>query len=311
VPGMSFAHLFLISRRSLAQLRGFPMALRSSWQGFLRLKLLSIPVKAYSANVSGGGKISFHMIHKECHSRIHYKKTCPIHGEVPNEEIVPGYEYAKGEYVLLDPQDLKALRPDADKAISIDTFIKPKDLDPLYYTERSYYLAPDGKVGEKPYAVLHKVMEEEDRQAIAMMVFTGREEPVLIRPLGKLLTATVLSYHTQIKKPAAFADQVGEVEISKEEEQLARMLVEASTAKHFDFAKYEDQYTNEVQKLIEAKAAGRVIQPAEAAEAPAIINLMDALRQSLGQTEAAGKRKAPKAKEPAAASRGRGKRKTA
>jgi DNA end-binding protein Ku len=286
------------------------MALRSSWQGFLRLKLLSIPVKAYSANVSGRGKISFHMIHEKCHSRIRYQKVCPIHGEVPYEEVVPGYEVAKGEYVLLDRNDLKALRPDADKAISVDTFIKPKDLDPLYYTERSYYLAPDGKIGEKPYAVLHRVMEEEGRQAIAMMIFTGREEPVLIRPLGKLLVATVLSYQTQIKKPEAFEDQVGEVETTKEEEQLARMLVEATTAKHFDFAKYEDQYTSEVQKLIEAKAAGRVIAPAEAAEAPAIINLMDALRQSLKQAEPAGKAKAGKAKAHAAAHRGRAKRKT-
>ena len=120
----------------------------------------------------------------------------------------------------------------------------------------------------------------------------------------------MLSYQTQIKKPEAFEDQVGEVETTKEEEQLARMLVEATTAKHFDFAKYEDQYTSEVQKLIEAKAAGRVISPAEAAEAPAIINLMDALRQSLKQAEPAGKAKAGKAKAHPAAHRGRAKRKT-
>src|SRR5262249_383279 len=120
----------------------------------------------------------------------------------------------------------------------------------------------------------------------------------------------VLSYSTQIKKPETFEDQVSDVEPSKDEEQLARMLVEASTAKHFDFAKYEDQYTGEVQKLIEAKAAGRVIQPVEAREPQAITTLMDALKQSLEETKPAGKAKASKAKAPAAAHRRHARRKT-
>ena len=111
------------------------MAARSTWEGYLRLNLLSVPVKAYSATVTGKGKIGFHLIHAKCNSRIHYKKVCPIHGEVPNDEIVSGYEVADGNYVLIDKEELSKLRADADKAITIDVFIRPDALDPVYYTD--------------------------------------------------------------------------------------------------------------------------------------------------------------------------------
>src|SRR5213594_1891857 len=128
------------------------MAARSTWEGYLKLNLVSVPVKAFSANTAGGGRIGFNQIHAKCHSRIRYKKVCPIHGEVSNDEIVSGYEYAKGQYVLIDPEELSKLRPGSDKTINIDVFIRPEDLDPMYFTDRTYYLAPDGKVGQKPYA---------------------------------------------------------------------------------------------------------------------------------------------------------------
>ena len=125
------------------------MALRSSWEGFLRLNLISVPVKAYSATQSGGGRISFHQIHAKCKSRIRYKKVCPIHGEVPNDEIVSGYEVAKGQYVLVKPEELKKLRSDADKSIEIGVFVSPDEIDPLYFTDRSYYITPSGRAGAK------------------------------------------------------------------------------------------------------------------------------------------------------------------
>jgi len=102
-----------------------------AWEGYLRLNLLSVPVKAYSATVSGHGKIGFHLIHSKCNSRIRYKKTCPIHGEVPNDEIVSGYEVSDGKYVLVEKEELAKLKADADKAIAIDVFIRPEDLDPV------------------------------------------------------------------------------------------------------------------------------------------------------------------------------------
>lgn len=146
----------------------------SAWEGYLRLNLLSIPVKAYSATVAGKGKIGFHLIHAKCHSRIRYKKVCPIHGEVSNDEIVSGYEVADGRYVLIDRKDLAKLRPDADKAITIDVFIRPDALDPIYFTGRTYYLTPDGEAGRHSYAVLRKVMADDGRYGVATMVLAGR-----------------------------------------------------------------------------------------------------------------------------------------
>src|SRR5439155_17231034 len=170
--------------------RGCTMALRANWDGFLRLNLVSIPVRAYTAAAPGHGKIAFHLIHKKCHSRIRYQKVCPIHGEVPKDEIVSGYEYAKGEYILLEGKDLSKLKTESDKTINIDTFIRSGDIDPLYFTERSYYLLPSGKVGEKPFAVFQKVMAQKERYAIAQMVFAGKQELVLIRPVDNLLVMT-------------------------------------------------------------------------------------------------------------------------
>jgi DNA end-binding protein Ku len=261
------------------------MALRPSWEGFLRFNLVSVPVKAYSASVSRRGKIGFHLIHAKCKSRIRYQKVCPIHGEVSNDEIVSGYEYAKGQYVLIDPAELKKLRPGADKAINVDVFILPGALDPLHYTEQSYYLTPVGTAGQKPYAVLQKVMAAENRYAVATMVFAGREHVVLVRPVGGLLVVTVLSYDAQMKKPATFQDEVPDVQVSAEEVKLARTLIEASTAEDFDFAKYRDEYTSQVKELIEAKAAGKKIVAGRTEEEPAVINLMDALRQSLDRAK--------------------------
>ena len=143
------------------------MPARPSWDGFLKVNLLAVPVKAYSAIVSGGGKIHFHLVHKKCNNRIRYKKTCPVHGEVRNDEIVSGYEIAKGQYVIVEPEDLNKLRTENDNAISIDVFIHPRELDPVYYSGRTYYLVPDGRVAQKPYSVLQEVMAAQERFGIA------------------------------------------------------------------------------------------------------------------------------------------------
>jgi DNA end-binding protein Ku len=242
-------------------------------------------VKAYSATVTGRGKIGFHLIHSKCNSRIHYKKVCPLHGEVPNDEIVSGYEVADGQYVLVDKHALSRLRKDADKGISIDVFIRPDDLDPVYYTDRTYYLVPDGEVGRQSYAVIRKVMADDGRYAIANMILSGRAQVVLIRPIDRLLAVTVLSYDTQLKKAAEFESEVPDVAAGSAEVKLAKSLIEASTADKFDFSKYQDQYTEGVRKLIESKAAGKKVVASREEGEPAIINLMDALRESLQEAK--------------------------
>ncbi len=267
------------------------MSARPSWDGFLKFNLISVPVKAYTATVSGGGKIGFHLIHRGCNSRIRYKKVCPIHGEVPNDEIVTAYEHAKGQYIVVEQEERKSLRVENDNAIAIDTFIAPEMIDPIYFTERTYYLVPDGKVAQKPYAVLLDAMAEDSRWAVGQVVFSGQGRVALVRPLGHLLAMTLLSYADQIKKPTAFEDEVPSADVSAEERKLARTLIEAATTKKFDLANYTDEYTARLTQLLQARGKGKKIVASPEAEQPAVINLMDALRQSLKEAQRSADKK--------------------
>jgi DNA end-binding protein Ku len=270
------------------------MPARPSWDGFLKVNLLAVPVKAYSATVSGGGKIHFHLVHKKCNNRIRYKKICPVHGEVEKDEIVTAYEFAKHKLVTIEPEELDKLRTDQDKAISIDAFIRPEELDPVYLSGRTYYLVPDGRVAQKPYAVLQEVMAGRGRYGIAQLVLAGREQIAVVRAVQKgLLAMTVLNYADQVRQPAAFAEDLTPADISAEERRLAETLIDASTVEDFDIGIYKDEYTAKLTRLIEAKAKGKKIATPTAHEEPVVINLMDALRESLRRAQkGAGRKKA-------------------
>src|SRR5207249_5212812 len=161
-------------KSSLSEMAGTKMALRSNWEGFLRFNLVSVPVRAYSASVPARGKIGFHLLHKDCNQRIRYQKVCPIHGEVAKDEIVSGYEYAKGEYVVIEPEELAKMRTASDKTIRVDTFIAPDALDPISFSDRSYYLVPSGKADQHPFAMRQQVMARESRYAVAQVILGCR-----------------------------------------------------------------------------------------------------------------------------------------
>ena len=262
------------------------MAARSSWKGFLRLSLVSIPVKAYTASSSGGGEIGLNQLHADCHSRIRYQKTCPIHGEVSQDQIVMGYEYAKGQYVVIDTNELDKLRTEGDKAISIDTFIRPDEIDPLYFTDKSYYLTPDGPAGQKSFALLQQAMIDQNLWATAQVVMHGKEQLVLVRPMEKLFSMTTLHYYSQVKAPSSFEDELGSPDISSEEMKLVNMLVSATADKPFDHAQYRDVYTERLTALIESKVEGKELVAAPSEESTHVINLMDALKQSVARVQA-------------------------
>jgi DNA end-binding protein Ku len=280
------------------------MALRSSWKGFLKLSLISVPVKAYTATTSGGADIRLNQIHAGCNSRIQQKKFCPIHGELKSDEIVSGYETAKGQYVLINTDELSKLRSEDDKAIKIDVFFHAEALDPIYFSGRSYYLVPDGPVGQKPYSVILRAMAEANCYAIAQVVFSGREQVVLLRPMGHLLVMAMLHLDEDITKPSAVESEVPKVEIAPEELALAKTLIKASTPEKLDYERYKDLYTERLTKLIEAKVEGKEIVAPPAQEESQAINLMDALRESVAkaQKQAGGAQKPEKtAAAPAAA----------
>jgi DNA end-binding protein Ku len=283
------------------------MPLRSSWEGFLKLSLISVPVRAYNASVPGGGDIHFHQIHKGCGQRIHYQKVCPVHGEVEKDDIVSGYEFAKGKYVELEKEELSRLKAEKDEAITIDAFTAPDDVDPIYLSGKSFYLVPAGPAGQKPYALLHRVMKEKNRCAVATLILSGHDETVLIRPLDKLLAMSVLYYDEQVKEASAFEDELGDAKISAQELKLANTLVDASTAEKFDFSQYKDRYTERVTEFLEAKLAGKKLEAPRHERPREVINLMDALRKSLDQTQTGAKEKRVR---PAAPRHGHAKRKT-
>jgi len=258
---------------------------RPAWKGFLKLSLVSLPVKAYTVTAGEGGQVRLNQLHAECHSRVNYKKTCPIHGEVANDQIVSGYEYSKGQYVVIDPDELDKMRMPDEKAINIDSFIPPNSVDPLYFSGRGYYLLPDGPAGMKPYALLVQGMVDMKKIAVAQVVMHGRDLLVLIRPVDGLLNMAVLDYEKQVTKPAAFKDSVQAATVGAEELQLTKSLIDASTPRKLDLAKYRDHYTERLTQLVEKKVAGQEVVAPPVHEHAQVINLMDALKESLAKAQ--------------------------
>ncbi len=278
-----------------------PMAPRTSWKGFIKLSLVSVPVRAFTSNDTGE-EIRLNQLHKECHSRIRYKKVCPEHGEVKAPEIVSGYEYAKDQYVVIDTQEVSKLRKEPDRSVRLDGFIKPGEIDPLYFAGKGYYLLPDGKPGEQAYSLLAKGMQQAEVYAVAKVVLSGREQLVLLRPVEGVLVLSVLSYPKKVKSLDEFVREVPDGELRKDEEKLTQTLIDASFLEEFDFQSYEDDYTEKLSELIQLKVDGKEVVQAPDHEEPKILNLMDALKKSVAEAQTSTKKMAPsvKAKKPAA-----------
>ncbi len=268
----------------------------------LRLSLVSVPVQAFNAQESGAeGKITLHQLHDKDKSRIRYVKVCPVHGEVPSSEIVSGYEVSKDEYVVIDPAELDEVRTPAEKAITLDSFVAPELIDPLQFDGRNYYLVPDGEAGAKPYIVLHRAMVKQGTWAVGQAVMFSREHLVLVRPHGELLQLSLLHYAGEMRDGKPF--DIGEAKITAAEVQLAETLIKASTSKKFDITKYRDSYADKLRALIAAKVEGREIVAAPAEDEPVVVNLMDALRQSVAKAQRKPAAKAAKPPKKMAASR--------
>ena len=255
------------------------MATRPSWEGHLTFNLVSIPVKAYNAVGAGAGKIGFHLLHAKCHQRIRYKKVCPVHGEVENDEIVSGYEFEKGQYVTVGKDEKGELKEKDDKAIAIDTFVAPDAIDPIYFSGRTFYLVPNGPAAQKPYAVMTEAMRAHDRLGIARLVLSGRGQVAVVRPFGRLLGMTLLAFEDQVKPPAPFEAEVGSPAVSAEERKLAEALLDSATT-DFDLTRYKDDYAGRLARLIQGKTR-RKSRRSGAAQPAAVGDLMEALRKSL------------------------------
>jgi len=286
------------------------MAPRTSWKGFLKLSLVTVPVKAFTASASGSD-IRLNQLHKECNNRIRYQKTCPEHGEVTQEDIVSGYEYAKGPYVRIDLDELSKLRTESDRGVHLHGFIEPGSLDAMYMAGRTYYLTPDGAVGQKPYALLHRAMVDDGVHALAQVVLSGREQLVLLRPYENMLLMSVLHHDAKVKKSSEFQDEIGEQALTEDELDLTKTLLAASKITDFDYSQYRDDYVEKLTKLIQAKVEGEEIVEVPNPEEPKILNLMEALKKSVAAAQL-GTGEEPKKKKkmaPSTAKRGAARKK--
>jgi len=248
------------------------------WSGAISFGLVNVPIKMFTA--VSPKDIHFHQLHDEDGVRIQQKRVCPVDGkEVSYDHIVKGYEISPGQYVRIEPKELEALDPKGAQTIDIESFVKLAEIDVLYY-ENSYYLAPD-KGAAKPYSLLLKAMEDTGTVAIAKTVMRSKQHIVVLRPAGNALTLSTLYFHDEIVKTDAIESIPAEASVNEKELAMARQLIE-SLSDEFKPEKYHDEYRERVEAMIQRKAEGQEIitQPAEA-EAPKVINLMEALEKSL------------------------------
>ena len=278
------------------------MAARSIASLTVSFGLVSIPVKLFSATESSKA-ISFNMLHKTCGSRLKQQYLC-LKEEIPvaREEMVKGYEFAKDQYVVFTPEELKAMEEAGTHTADITEFVPLETVDPVYF-DKAYYLAPD-KGGAKPYALLAKALRESDRCALGRWAARGKQYIVMIRATDKGLVMQQLLYKDEVRSIDEV--EIPDTEVKDAELKLAKQLIDAQTVEAFDPSQYTDEVRARIEKAIEAKVEGQEISMSEAPEQGAqVIDLMEALRASLekkGAAKAAPKA-APKAKEAPAADR--------
>lgn len=264
------------------------MAPRAYWKGYLRLSLVSCPIQLFPAT-SEREKISFNQINKRTGNRIRYRKVDEHTGEeVPNEDIVKGYEVAKGEYVEIAEDELGAIALESKKTIDIDEFVPKTEIDELYNI-RPYYIVPDGEVGQDAFAVIRSIIQQMNMVAIGRVVLTTREHVVAMEPRGKGIVGTLLRYPYEIRNENEYFDEIPDLKLGKDMMDLARHIVETKS-RHFKPEKFEDHYEAALKELIAKKAKGIKIEVPRERASGKVINLMDALRRSV-QAEPSRKQK--------------------
>jgi DNA end-binding protein Ku len=265
------------------------MAPRAYWKGSLKLSLVSCPVVLYPASTSVE-KTRFHMINKETGNRLKQQMVDAETGDVvESDQKARGYELKKGQYVEIEKKELEAVEIESNHVIDIDSFVPREEIDKRYLNH-PYYIAPDGKAAVDAFAVIRDAMKDQDRVALARIVLTNREHVMAIEPLGKGLLGTTLRYPYELRDEDEYFHGIKSPKISKDMVELAGHILDTKAA-HFDPSKFKDEYEDALKALVRRKAAGKPIKVAEPEERPSnVINLMDALKQSLKGRGAAKRR---------------------
>ena len=263
------------------------MAARPTWKGYLKISLVTIPIKVFPAT-DAGATLSFNQLHAECQTRIQQKRWCPhCQREVPNTELVKGYEFEKGKYVVIEDEDIDKVRVDSTRVINLEKFTDDTAIDPIYL-ERPYYLAPDGPVAAQAFAVVREGMQ--GKAGIGKVALYGREYLVKVQPRERGLIMYTLRHADEIRSMDGI-DELANVpeKLKPEEVKLARQVMSTFEG-DVDFQSYKDEYQEGLRQIIDAKIEGREIVTPEVEAPPKVVNLMDALRKSLDTISASKKK---------------------
>src|SRR5882672_3125907 len=266
------------------------MAARPTWKGYLKISLVNIPVKVFPAT-DAGATLSFNQLHAECQTRIQQKRWCPTcQREVPNTDIVKGFEFEKGHYVVMDEGDIEKVRVESTRVINLEKFIDADAIDDIYL-ERPYYLAPDGPVAKEAFAVIREGMQ--GKAGIGKIALYGREYLIKVQPREQELVMYTLRHANEIRSMKAI-DELSEMpdKIKPEEVKLARQVM-GTFEGTVDLQEYRDDYQVGLREIIDAKIEGREIVAPEVEAPPKVVNLMEALRKSLDTISSNKKTPAP------------------
>lgn len=262
------------------------MAGRPYWSGQLRISLVAFGIQLYPAT-SNTSEVSFHQIDRKTHQRVHHLNV--INGDQPvaNDDIVKGYEYSKGKYIIVEPDEIKNLRLETQKTISVAQFIDAKDLPP-YLFEKPYFVVPDQKGSAEAFAVVREAMVESDKIAIGEAAFAGREHLIAIAPHPdkkvRGMMAYTLRYAEELRQAKDYFSSIAEQSIDKKQLELANQLIKSQSAP-FKLDEFKDDYEAALRELINAKRNDKALPAVEEKPKPKVVNLMDALRKSVDESK--------------------------
>ena len=283
------------------------MAARPYWKGQIRLALVSIPVEIYSATKSGA-TIAFNQIHEPSGKRIKYEKVVPGIGPVDVDEIVKGFEYSKGEYVLLDEKEIEGVKLESKKTLELTQFVDSHDIDAIYF-EKPYYVVPADDLAEEAFIVLREALRRTRKIGLGQLAMRGREYVVSIKACGRGMVMETLRYADEVNKATSYFRDIGDADPDEDLLDLATTLIDKKTGK-FDATEFHDRYADALKELIERKKKGKTLNVESAGKGADprgsnVVDLMAALKNSLGSSGGASKAAAKKpatqtAKKPAA-----------
>ena len=273
------------------------MAYRPSWQGHLKLSLVTCPVALYSAT-NAGGDVHFHLINPRTNNRIKMITTDPDEGPVDRKDLVKGYEVAKGEYILLTDEEIRSVKLESTKTIDIERFVPARDIDRIYW-DNPYYLAPDGKMAQEAFGVIRTAMEKSGQVALGRIVMATRERVLALEPRGKGILAYTIRSDDEVRKPDEIFSDISDAKPAAAMISIAEKIIQQQEGP-FDPAQFVDRYEDALKALIEEKRKGHKSAKVTEPEDTNVVDLMSALRASLaakgkGQANSAAKAKTRKA----------------